>query len=185
MRRGAADLGREPRGLGAKKRPIRHAKGAGAPSGRADPIKPFVRTEAFDYCAGGAAGAGVSGAGAGAGAGAGVSAAGAGASPPDFPSTQLINVPSYLQWCRWACTTTRTAAITIKIRRIRIQTPSLFPRRNVYEWKQNQKGRCEAGPNGFVAGILTQNRVPNVLFARLLAAGEVSPAAPSPSSLVV
>ena len=52
----------------------------------------------------------------------------AGVSPPDFPSTQLIKVLSYLQWCLWACTTTRTAMITIKMRRIRIQTPSLFPR---------------------------------------------------------
>jgi len=83
------------------------------------------RLKRSDYCAG----AGVAGAAGASGAGAGVSpppVVGAGVSPP-FPSTQLIKVLSYLQWCLWACTTTKTATITIKIRRIRIQTPSLFP----------------------------------------------------------
>ena len=97
----------------------------------ADP--PFATEECSPYCAGasgaGASGAGVSGAG-------GVSAAGI----SDLPSTQLIKVPSYLQSRLCARTTTITAAITIKIRRIRIQAPSLLRWRKVYERAANKKG---------------------------------------------
>lgn len=109
-----------------------------APS--ADP--PFATEGCSPYCAGasgaGASGAGVSGAGV-AGAG-GVSAVGA----SDLPSTQLIKVASYLQSRLWARTTTITAAITIKIRRIRIQAPSLLRWRKVYERAANKKG---SGPD--------------------------------------
>jgi hypothetical protein len=107
-----------------------------APS--ADP--PFATEECSPYCAG-ASGAGASGAGVSGGAGgAGVSAAGI----SDLPSTQLIKVPSYLQSRLCARTTTITAAITIKIRRIRIQAPSLLRWRKVYERAANKKG---SGPD--------------------------------------
>ena len=116
---------------------------------------PFATEGCSPYCAGaGVTGAGASGAG-------GVSVIGA--SPPDLPSTQLIKVASYLQPCLWACTTTKTAAITIKIRRIRIQAPSLLRRRKVYEWTANKKARCEAatGFHGVVIWPLQPRRGPN------------------------
>lgn len=104
-----------------------------APS--ADP--PFATEGCSPYCAG-ASGAGVTGAGV-SGAG-GVSVVGI----SDLPSTQLIKVASYLQLRLWARTTTITAAITIKIRRIRIQAPSLLRWRKVYERAANKKG---SGPD--------------------------------------